>query len=610
MEAVSTWDDMRLDTRLVEGIKAMKWDKPTAVQQVSIPEALKGRDVAVQARTGTGKTGAFLLPIMQRILIERQNAKRNPSRQGSTPFALILTPSVELAQQTAEAANAIAKFIKPRIVIEDISQRASSTDANLKTADIVVCTASLLAKRMKAGAITSGCLSTLKVVVVDEADYIADVAPSSMQTIQSCLITLSIQTLLFSATLTNGVASIKGQLQRSPTNITLTNEDVESAPAGSKASKTQSDDTPIIENYVRVKDTDDNNLKQFYLIASEECHSHTLLFGLYRMNLITGKTLVFVDDEDETYQLQNFLEQLGVAAAVYDTHLPVNVRVDMLRKFQSGAVSTLLCTDSTLERASADVAAVVGDDDDAPKRKAGKKSRRAEEGGSDMSALHRGIDFSDVRNVIIFDGVEQPTALNFNKYCHRVGRTGRAGQAGTAITIFKVPQARRVLTPLKDYLQTAKNESLKPFKKMERSAAAKLQYRVDTVLTSVTRTATRRLRVATVASEVARSSYLQSQMSEHDTDTLKKIVGRTSRHVKSDRTLLELPNYMHIKADAPKDFRIRVNKTRGSRKEDVFRNVTRKAAVDPLKQVVKKVRHDLAEAKRQDRKAARKSKKD
>lgn len=589
----------------------MKWDKPTAVQQVSIPEALKGRDVAVQARTGTGKTGAFLLPILQRILIERQNAKRNPSRLGSTPFALILTPSVELAQQTAEAATAIAKFVKKRIVIEDISQRASSTDANLKTADVVVCTASLLAKRMKAGAITSGCLSTLKVVVVDEADYIADVAPASMQTIQSCLITLSVQTLLFSATLTNGVATIKGQLQRSPTNITLTNEDVETsgAPASKSSKKSAADDAPVVESYVRVKDTDANNLKQYYLVAAEECHSHTLLFGLYRMNLISGKTLVFVDDEDETYQLQNFLEQLGVAAAVYDTHLPVNVRVDMLRKFQSGAVSTLLCTDSTLERASADAAAIVGDDD-APKRKAGKKSRRAEDGGSDMSALHRGIDFSDVRNVIIFDGVEQPTALDFNKYCHRVGRTGRAGQPGTSIAIFRVPQARRVLTPLKDYLETAKHETIKPFKKMDRTAAAKLQYRVDTVLTSVTRTATRRLRVATVASEVARSSYLQSQMSEHDTDTLKKIVGRTARHVKSDRTLLDVPTYMRIKTDAPKEFRSRVNNGRGVRKEDIFRSVTRKVAVDPLKQVVKKVRHDLAEAKRQDRKAARKAKKD
>eukprot|EP00758_Cryptobia_borreli_P020266 Tbor_TRINITY_DN9911_c0_g1::TRINITY_DN9911_c0_g1_i1::g.17651::m.17651/K14810/DDX56, DBP9; ATP-dependent RNA helicase DDX56/DBP9 len=622
-EVAESWEDMRIDNRVLEGVKKLKWNTPTLVQKACIPQALKGRDVAVQARTGTGKTGAFLLPIIQRILNERDVAKKAGKKgnkgvttstgDGIIPLcAIILVPSVELAQQTAEAAKALIKFIKPRIVVEDLCSKSVPSDSTMRAADIVVVTATLLAKAIKSSHVTSASLSFLRVLVIDEADYLFDIASTSMLTVQSSLAAQTKQVLLFSATLTDGVATMKGQMQNS-TNITLTSEDVDvngNIITGKKASKRERngeadvDETnPIIESHIAVKDTEANRLKQRYLVSSDDCHPHTLLFGLYRLKLIDGKTLIFVNDEDDTYEIQSFLEQLGIVAAVYDTHLPVNVRVDTLKKFQSGEVATLLCTDSTLERASSDIASATGDGTKPPKKFARKEKGRSS-GESDTSALHRGIDFSDVKNVIIFDGIEHPNALSFNKYTHRVGRAGRAGKEGTSILILRVPQARKVLQPLKDFLKSQRNENLKPFKKMIRSEAAKMQYRVDTVLSNVTRTATRRLRVATVASELARSNFLSTHLGDSDTSALKRVIGRSKRHVKSDKTLLELPQYMNLsKVDSAKEFKERVNSQKGLRKEEVFNKVTRRAVVDPIKAVVNKVRLDTAAAKREERRS-------
>ena len=610
MSVAETWDDMRLDSRLVEAIKALKWKKPTLVQRACIPEALRGRDVSVQARTGTGKTGAFMVPIIQRLLNERElSAKSSVAAQ--RPCAVVFVPSLELAQQTAESATSLCKYVKPRIVVEDACKTGRITDASMQGADIVVTTATAMAKSIKAGQVTAAAFASLRMVVIDEADWLIDIASIAMQSVQSMLAPLTLQVIMVSATLSEGVASMKGHLLHNPTNITLTTEDVNAdgqIVGGKRRDREEKSDVPIdesnpiIESRVSIKDTEAQTLKQHYLVASEECHEHTLLYGLYRLKLISGKTLIFVDDEEKSYEIQNFLEQLGVTSAVYDTSLPVNIRIDVLRKFQTGEIATMLCTDSTLERAGADLSAVESES----KPKKARKERRAG-AEQEMSALHRGIDFANVTNIIIFDGIDYPSALNFNKYTHRVGRAGRAGEAGHSILILRVPQAQKVLAPLKAYLQSSRNEVIKPFKKMDRTQAAKMQYRVDTVLANVTRTASRRIRVANVASELARSNYLSSHMTEKDTDALKKIVNGSKRHVRTDKSLLELPKYMDMKTDTAKSFMERVNTTSKARKDQQFREATKKVAADPLKAVVKKVRQDVAEAKLQERKAKRRA---
>lgn len=204
------------------------------------------------------------------------------------------------------------------------------------------------------------------------------------------------------------------------------------------------------------------------------------------------------------------------------------------------------------------------------------------------SALHRGIDFNQVSNVILFDGVEAASAISFSRYSHRIGRTGRAGNEGLAILLLSVPQAHTVLRPLRLHLKE-KHERIEALTKLDRAQAAKLQYRVDTVLANVTRTATRRLRVATVASELARSSYLSTHLSSKDTSILKKIVNKSQKSVRSDQDMLDLPHYMKLgkQVDDVKAYKKRVNAYADTRRQNAFAAVVKPKANDPLRNAMK-----------------------
>jgi ATP-dependent RNA helicase DDX56/DBP9 len=590
-----SWNDMRLDSRILEAIKDLKWAAPLPIQKACIPHALRGNDMSLQSRTGSGKTGAFVIPMLQRYLItvEREKAQKGKSTLESKPVGLILVPSLELCEQTLEATQALAKYIKPRMVVDNLCARGAINDARILSADIVISTAAALAKQIKSGAVTEAAFRNLKVVVMDEVDMVIAISERSIRLVQTVL-PQTAQGILCSATLTEGVASIKGQLLHNPVHITLTADD-DDTPSSKRPRGSAVDDEPEVESRITLKDTSAKTLKQYYLVATDECHKYTLLFSLYRLKLIEGKTLIFVDSEDATYHLEHFLQQLGIACVVYDTTLPTNARLDILRRFQKGEVGTLICTDNTLESAERMQMSMEGADADEESKEedvSGRRKKKSRIEGVESapnSALHRGVDFNKVRNVIIFDGMDAPTAINIAKYTHRVGRTGRGGQEGTSIILANIAQSRKVIPELRDQLK-GKGDQLRAFKQLQRNEAAKLQYRVDTVLANVTRVAARKLRVATVATELARSSYLSTHMSQRDNEVLERIVKKSSKSVKCDRNVIELPKYMEIKKiDNARDYGDRVN-LRGPRKEQVFNTVTKKKHVDPLKAVVAKVR--------------------
>lgn len=606
------WSDMRIDSRLLEAIKDLRWSTPLPVQKACIPHALRGNDISLQSRTGSGKTGAFAIPMIQRLLTEtaRLSSKRGAAAVAK-PVGLILVPSVELCEQTVESTTALCKYVKPRVVIENLANgKGSINDARILSADIVVSTAAAIAKQVKSGAVTERAFRQLRTLVIDEVDMVVAITERSLRQVQSVL-PQSLQTILCSATLTEGVAMIKGQLLHSPVHITLTADEDDGKSGKSKRTRERDGDgdagdanDAVVESHLRLKDASAPTLKQYSLVATSECHKHTLLFSLFRLKLIDGKTLIFADDDEDTYKLEHFLQQLGVACMVYDVSLPTNARLDILRRFQRGEVATLICTDNTLE--SAERLQMSMEDADQPSGAAesgdaledgtapAHKRRRTDSSAAPNSALHRGVDFNKVRNVIIFDGMDTASAINVAKYTHRVGRTGRGGLPGTSIVIFSVPQAQKALPALRDHLRE-RGTALRPFKQLDRSQAARLQYRVDTVLANVTRNATRKLRVATVASELARSSYLSTHLSQKDSEALSRIVSKSTKAVRCDPTILDVPKYMSMKGvDGAKEFTTRVNTQ--ERKETVFRQVTKKKNADPLKAVVSKVRQAKRES--------------
>ncbi|KAK7195768.1 ATP-dependent DEAD/H RNA helicase [Novymonas esmeraldas] len=602
---LAEWSELPLDTRVLEALGDLGWTRPTAVQSACVPLALKGKDISIQSRTGSGKTGAFVIPAVQRVLTERE--QRGSSRTQSNPAVLILVPSVELCEQTAEAAQEIAKYVQPRIVVDNLTSGGGGVSASrIQSAHIIVSTAALLAKGCNHGTITADTLQHVRFFVLDEADVVASMAERSLRTVQA-LLPPNMQVILASATLTKSVAAVKGQLLRHPVNVVLTSEDDKESSRGAAEDGAAAAPGPVVESRITVRDPLKTTLHQYYLVATDECHSHTLLFGLYRTALITGKTLIFVNDDEETYRLQNFLEQLGVATLAYDANLPINVRLDTLRRFQSGAVSTLVCTDGTLESAM-QLQMSLEESQAGGKEPAGRavsaappssrrRSRSAAAASSSSShgadaetpsALHRGIDFAHVRNVVLFDGVDALDPIALSRYTHRVGRAGRAGEEGLSIAIFTVPQARRHLRELRAYGKE-RGDIIQPFRQMQRADVAKLQYRVDSVLSNITRTSTRKMRVAAVAAELSRSSYLAHHLSQKDTDALQRVMQRSSKRVRVERNILEVPEYMRLtSADDVAAYRqrVRANQTHSSR----LRRAAQKAAADPLQAVVAKLR--------------------
>ena len=622
------WGDMRLDERIMEGLRMLRWRCPTAVQRATIPQLLKGHDVAIESRTGTGKTAAYTVPILQRLLVERTSRRQLrdapstgaelPSSANGSVIALVLVPSVELCRQTHEAVVTIAKYIRPQVIVANLCEHESGNYNPFSVADVVISTPAALAKLIRAQKVTSETLRSLRVLVIDEADVL--VSMTSLKIVQS-MIPHGTQNILLSATLTEGVAAIKGELLNNPTTIRLTDDNgdgaTQDADAQSKGLDGPDSDT-VVESRLIVKDKS-SCLKQFYLVATDDCHHRTLLYALFRLNLIHGKTLIFVDDEQDTYKLQHFLEQLSVSAVVYDPQLPFNVRYQLLQRFQQGVVSTLICTDGTLESVERMVRSSEkdgeeeedGEEDDHEEKRRRRKKARKEHGPSGKSesaadattSLQRGVDFVNVENVILFDGFSYPSALNLNSYIHRIGRTGRAGHPGNSIIFFTVPQAKAVLPTLREYVKK-RGEALRPFRKMDRSKAALLQYRVDSAATHVTRSAAHRLRVATVAAELARNKELSTRLNPNDTEALRSIVAKATRFVKRDRGLLQIPSYMHISADQPGDYAKRVNANDKLSKNQMFAKVVNAANCDdPLKKVVDKVNEERRKKRSRPKKA-------
>merc|ERR1712000_215118 len=155
--------------------------------------------------------------------------------------------------------------------------------------------------------------------------------------------------------------------------------------------------------------------------------------------------------------------------------------------------------------------------------------------------LSRGIDFQNVSNVILFQGVKTVSDEAFTNYLHRVGRTARAGKEGLAISLFSVPEAKHMLGPLRDFLRESRGEHLRPFKKLQRSNASALQYRVQAAIQNVTRHAAKKLRVANVAAEMGRSAYLSTRLNEADAGVLKRLMNGVTRKISGDRNLRNVP---------------------------------------------------------------------
>lgn len=199
------FDEFGLSAKTLEAVKAMGYDSPTPVQEKAIPLVLEGRDIIAAAKTGTGKTGAFSLPSMDKL---------GHAKGGRGPLMLVITPTRELADQIGTVCGQIAQHTNHRIttVVGGLSYNPQIEKLRRGT-DVLIATPGRLIDLMDQKAVN---LSEVSLLVLDEADRMLDMGflPAVRKIVAAC--PKQRQTLLFSATIDRSITNNMKSLLSDP----------------------------------------------------------------------------------------------------------------------------------------------------------------------------------------------------------------------------------------------------------------------------------------------------------------------------------------------------------------------------------------------------------
>lgn len=207
------FQNLKISEPILQALNEMGFEEPTPIQKEAIPIALAGRDLIGQAQTGTGKTAAFGIPILERI-----------KPQGEGPFALILAPTRELAIQSAEEINRLASHLKMWVLPiyggQDMGRQLRSLR---KHPPIIVATPGRLMDHMERQSIS---LDQVQIVVLDEADEMLNMGfIEDIQKIVSAT-PKERQTMLFSATMPAPIRALADEFLIEPQHVTMKMKEV------------------------------------------------------------------------------------------------------------------------------------------------------------------------------------------------------------------------------------------------------------------------------------------------------------------------------------------------------------------------------------------------
>lgn len=204
-----SFESFHLNTKVLSGVRAQGYTTPTPIQLQSIPPIMEGRDIIGQAQTGTGKTAAFVLPVLHRLMKGSRGKVKT----------LVVSPTRELAEQTCETINVLARYTGLRCISiyggigMEMQNRALSRGAEI----IVACPGRLLDHLLK-GTVD---LSEIEVLIIDEADRMFDMGfLPDIRSIVRC-ITTPHQTLLFSATMPEDIRRLVQEVLQDPLTIKI-----------------------------------------------------------------------------------------------------------------------------------------------------------------------------------------------------------------------------------------------------------------------------------------------------------------------------------------------------------------------------------------------------
>jgi ATP-dependent RNA helicase RhlE len=221
----STFDALGLSPAICNAVKLQGYQVPTQIQTEAIPAVLAGKDVLGSAQTGSGKTAAFCLPLLQQLLAQQEGKARSVRHAGRYTSALILVPTRELAAQTGEAIRSLAQHLPMRLKVAVLFGGVSINPQmmNLRGgADVVVATPGRLLDLVAHNALKLG---SVQMLVLDEADRLLDMGfTEEINKVLALLPTHSEnkrQSLFFSATFPKDVQALADALLRDPVRVEI-----------------------------------------------------------------------------------------------------------------------------------------------------------------------------------------------------------------------------------------------------------------------------------------------------------------------------------------------------------------------------------------------------
>jgi ATP-dependent RNA helicase RhlE len=303
---MQSFSELPLSPYTQERLSSLNFSIPTPVQAAAIPQALAGKDVLATAQTGTGKTLAFLIPIIERLL---QTGK--PVSEKSGIAALVLVPTRELAMQVVDQYNALrgSKLSPAALVVGGLAEGNQLT-ALRRGARLVVATPGRLEDFLDRRLIT---FQTLQVLILDEADRMLDMGFLPALRRIARVLPKDRQTMCFSATLEASVAHLVSDYTRSPVRLAF----------GSTLKPSEN---------VRV---------QAFEVAADR--KQEMLHRL--LSKETGRCLVFARTKRGTERLAKNLNREGFAAAMIHGDRSQSQRTAALTGFQQGRYRILVATD-------------------------------------------------------------------------------------------------------------------------------------------------------------------------------------------------------------------------------------------------------------------------
>lgn len=299
--------DLHLIEPILRALQTEGYTQPTPIQEQAIPIVLQKRDLLGCAQTGTGKTAAFAIPMLQLLAEDFVNGKKTKA-----PKALILTPTRELAIQIMESFAAYGRHIplKRSVIFGGVNQYSQVMDLQ-KGIDILVATPGRLLDLMNQGYID---LRSIQIFVLDEADRMLDMG--FVNDVKKVIAKLPVQrqTLFFSATMPNEIQSLANSILTNPAKVEVT-------PVSSTA------------------ETIDQSI-----FFAEKKNKNALLVHLLKDKAIKS-ALVFTRTKHGADKVVKILAAANIKAAAIHGNKSQNARQAALQNFKSGAIRVLVATD-------------------------------------------------------------------------------------------------------------------------------------------------------------------------------------------------------------------------------------------------------------------------